>query len=177
MTSEFAFPGMDRRKRILDLSSLAVDRSREGCAGSMFAGQAHGCDAAAPAGTPAAKAGLDATHHQLLQQAWQLAQEDGSWRRPRADAAAGRGDKGARWCRRGAQPKMDRRRRLPVRGCNFAVQRGACCVHNGHRIRRCGGAAIAELSTTEAFAARTIRLLCRGLFSCVAMVHVRTSDA
>ena len=34
-----------------------------------------------------------------------------------------------------------------------------------------------SLSTTEAFAARTIRLLCRGLFSCVAMVHVRTSDA
>ena len=39
------------------------------CAGSMVAGQAHGYDAAAPAGTPAAKAGLDAAHHQLLQQA------------------------------------------------------------------------------------------------------------
>ena len=67
---------MDRRKRILDLTHLRwIDR--EGCAGSMFAGQAHRCDAAAPAGTAAAKAGLDAAHHQLLQQAEQLAQEDG----------------------------------------------------------------------------------------------------
>jgi len=37
--------------------------------------------------------------------------------------------------------------------------------------------AIAELSTTEACAARTIRSLCRGLFSCVNMVHVHDSDA
>ena len=37
--------------------------------------------------------------------------------------------------------------------------------------------AMPSLSTTEAFAARTIRLLCCGLFSCVAMVHVRNSDA
>ena len=37
--------------------------------------------------------------------------------------------------------------------------------------------AIAELSTTEAFAARMIRLLVCGLFSCVAMMHVHNSDA
>ena len=36
---------------------------------------------------------------------------------------------------------------------------------------------VPELSTTEACAARAIHLLCRGLFSCVAMVHVRISDA
>ena len=129
---------------------------------------------------------------------------------------------------------------LRMRGCSFAAQRGACCVHSCHRIHRYGGAsnaefkhnrglccahdpfvvlrlvfvrgygacthfgcvsaalllsgalaactaatgfadvavlAIAELSTTEDFAARTIRLLCRGLFSCVAMVHLHDSDA
>jgi len=64
-----------------------------------------------------------------------------------------------------------------MRECSLAAQRGACCVHSCHQIRRCGGAGIAELSTTGPFAARTIRLLCRGLFSCVAMVHVRNSDA
>ena len=29
---------------------------------------------------------------------------------------------------------------IPMRGCSFAVQRGACCVHSWHQIRRCGGA-------------------------------------
>ena len=37
--------------------------------------------------------------------------------------------------------------------------------------------AIAELSTTEAFAACTSCLLCRGLFSCGAAVFVHDSDA
>ena len=37
--------------------------------------------------------------------------------------------------------------------------------------------AIAELSTTEAFAACTSCLLCRGLFSCAATVLVRDRDA
>ena len=64
-----------------------------------------------------------------------------------------------------------------MRECSLAAQRGACCVHSCHRIRRCGGAGNAELSTTEAFAARMIRLLCRGLFSCVAIVHLHDFDA
>ena len=37
--------------------------------------------------------------------------------------------------------------------------------------------AIAELSTTEAFAACTSCLLCRGLFSCGAAVFVHDDDA
>ena len=37
--------------------------------------------------------------------------------------------------------------------------------------------AIAELSTTGPFAACTIRLLCCGLFPCVAMVHLHGSNA
>jgi hypothetical protein len=127
-----------------------------------------------------------------------------------------------------------------MRGCGGAAQRGACCVHSCHRIRRCGGAgncrvkhnrgscrlyelfalpwlvfvlpyyayarwrcagaaallsgaraactaatgfagvaalAIAEISTTEALAARVIRLLRRGLFSCGPTVLMRDRDA
>jgi len=37
--------------------------------------------------------------------------------------------------------------------------------------------AIAELSTTETFAARLSCLLCRGLFSCGSAVFVRDNDA
>ena len=29
---------------------------------------------------------------------------------------------------------------VSMRGCRLAVQRGACCVHSCHQIRRCGGA-------------------------------------
>ena len=54
--------------------------------------------------------------------------------------------------------------------------RAACTAATG--FADVAALAFAELSTTtETFAACTIRLLCRGLFSCVAMVHVRTSDA
>jgi len=57
----------------------------------------------------------------------------------------------------------------------FSGARAVCTAATG--FADVAALAIAEFSTTEAFAARTIRLLCRGLFSCVAMVHVRTSDA
>ena len=129
--------------------------------------------------------------HQLLRPIWMrrtasCCSRPSSWRRRtgssgRSAAAAGRGDEGARAMdrhrRRGAQP-MDRHRCFPMRGCSFAVQRDACCVHSWHRIHKCVAAlAVAELSTTEACAARAIRLLCRGLFSCVAMVHVCDADA
>jgi len=53
--------------------------------------------------------------------------------------------------------------------------RAACTAATG--FADVAALAIAELSTTEAFAARAIRLLCRGLFSCVVVVHVRNSDA
>ena len=64
-----------------------------------------------------------------------------------------------------------------MRGCSGAAERGACCVHSCQRIRRFGGAGIAELSTTEAFATRTIRLPCRVLFLRGATVLMRDRDA
>ena len=53
--------------------------------------------------------------------------------------------------------------------------RAACTAATG--FADVAALAMPSLSTTEAFAARTIRLLCRGLFSCVAIVHLHDSDA
>ena len=54
--------------------------------------------------------------------------------------------------------------------CSGAARRAACCVHSCRWIRRYASyvtvLAIAEISTTEAIAARASCLLCRGLFSC-----------
>jgi hypothetical protein len=50
-------------------------------------------------------------------------------------------------------------------------------VHSFRWIRRCGGAGkIAELSTTEAIAARASCLLCRGLFSGGPAVFIHDDD-
>jgi len=46
-----------------------------------------------------------------------------------------------------------------------------------HRSAAAAALAIAEFSTTEAFAACMSRLLCRGLFSCGPAVFVHDNDA
>ena len=124
---------MDRRKRILD-HRTSEDRRRR------WSRHRH------RGGTPPPRLA-----HQLLRPIWMrrttnCCSRPSSWRRRtgssgRAAAAAGRGDEGARAMdrhrRRGAQP-MDRHRCFPMRGCSFAVQRDACCVHSWHRVHRCG---------------------------------------
>ena len=57
----------------------------------------------------------------------------------------------------------------------FSGTRAVCTAGTGST--DVAALAVAELSTTEACAVRAIRLLCRGLFSCVAMVQVRISVA
>ena len=57
----------------------------------------------------------------------------------------------------------------------FSGTRAACTAGTGST--DVAALAVAELSTTEACAVRAIRLLCRGLFSCVATVHVCDADA
>ena len=58
----------------------------------------------------------------------------------------------------------------------FSGARAVCTAATG--FADVAALAFAELSTTtETFAARPIRLLCCGLFSCVAIVHLHDSDA
>ena len=66
-----------------------------------------------------------------------------------------------------------------MRGCSLAVQRGACCVHNCHRIRRCGTRwqLLNYVQRGLMPAARMIRLLCRGSFSCKGVMILRSFDA
>ena len=57
----------------------------------------------------------------------------------------------------------------------FSGARAVCTAGTGST--DVAALAVAELSTTEACAVRAIRLLCRGLFSCVAMVRVCDANA
>ena len=67
---------------------------------------------------------------------------------------------------------------MVMRECSLAVQRGVCYVHSCHQIRRYGGAGIAELNTTEAYACRTRDLFALPrLVSCEATVLMRGDGA
>jgi len=70
---------------------------------------------------------------------------------------------------------LERDRDAWVRHCCSAGHR--LCAQLRRQIAAAAAQAIAELSTTGALAARTIRLLRRGLFSCCPVVPMRDRDA
>ena len=68
-------------------------------------------------------------------------------------------------------------RAIALRECSNAARRGACSVRAAAtRFAAVGAMSSAELSPTEAIAARMSCLLCRGLFSCDPTVFVRERD-
>ena len=60
---------------------------------------------------------------------------------------------------------------IAMRGCSGAAQRGACCVHSCHRIRRCDGAGNCRIKHSRVF--------CRAqeLFGLPRLVFVRNYGA
>ena len=66
---------------------------------------------------------------------------------------------------------------MMMRGCSFVLSGGHDVCTAAAGFAGVTALAIAELSTTEAFAACTSCLLCRGLFSCVPAVFVHDNDA
>ena len=167
---------MDRRKRILDLT-FAVDRSRglhridvrrtstqvrrrrpgwhSGCQGWSRCGASPAAAAGRAAGSGGRAAG--AGREQMPQQAEEI--------KARGGAGGGRNQ---RWTVT-----------VACQGAGAVLllsgARAACTAANG--FADVAALAMPSLSTTEAFAARTIRLLCRGLFYCAAIVRMRDSDA